>query len=332
MKEKPVQLAPLIPHVADLRVGAMLRKQRQVLKITLADVEIATKIRGKYLVSLEACDYGSLPDDIYTKGFVQSYADFLGLEGRLVAKQYQSERGSVKTKRAVAAKKPVQRKARGFYITPRLFIVAGSVLVAAGIIAYLSWQFQGLSAPPRLAVDSPGDNQVIDGGLTTISGSVAGGSNVFVNDSPVLLDARGHFSDQLALQDGVNTVRVTATNRLGREAIVTRNVLARVAKMANGTADSPQLIPGVRVIVTAKGGTASITIAIDGQGKPRVTMLDGTSQTFEGTDRITISTTNAGVTNLTVTNSVAAGKTISPVGHDGEAKNDLEFTKDTVIP
>jgi cytoskeletal protein RodZ len=328
MKDKSPRLEPLVPHVADLRVGAMLRARRLALKFSLADVELSTKIRGRFLHSLEACDYSLLSNDIYSRGFVQSYAEFLGLDGKLVATQYQIERGK--------APKALPTKARSllrprFVMTPRIFVALGSILAGAAVVAYLSWQFQGLSAPPKLSVASPTENQVIDGSLTQISGTVAGGSEVFVNDSPVLTDANGHFSDQLALQDGVNSVRVTAKNKLGMESVVTRNVLAKSTSIA-ASSGAVSTISGVRLTVMVKGGTASVSVTIDGVDRPRVTMLDGTSQTFEGTKTVRLSTTNAGATSLLVTNSIATGKQISPLGSDGQAKNNLVFDFDTVIP
>src|ERR1043165_4391102 len=77
------------------KVGPELKARRQALRLSLAQVEIDTKIRGKFLTALESGDYSSLPNDIYSRGFVQHYANHLGLDGNVVAADYAQERGGV---------------------------------------------------------------------------------------------------------------------------------------------------------------------------------------------------------------------------------------------
>src|SRR5205085_2023674 len=74
-------------------VPRLLQERREQLGMSLADIEVATKIRGKFLAALEAGDYAVLPNDIYARGFVQKYADHLGLRGSDIAAQYVAERG-----------------------------------------------------------------------------------------------------------------------------------------------------------------------------------------------------------------------------------------------
>ncbi|QQR52969.1 helix-turn-helix domain-containing protein [bacterium] len=80
-------------------VGPQLKARRQSLRMSLAQVEVATKIRGKYLIALEAGEYEKLPNDIYSRGFVQNYANHLGLDGTVVAADYALERGVSKKAR-----------------------------------------------------------------------------------------------------------------------------------------------------------------------------------------------------------------------------------------
>ena len=48
----------------------------------------ATKVRAKYLRYLEEERFEQLPGHAYTKGFLQVYADALGLDGRLYVEEY----------------------------------------------------------------------------------------------------------------------------------------------------------------------------------------------------------------------------------------------------
>ena len=71
---------------------------------------------------------------------------------------------------------------------------------------------------------------------------------------------------------------------------------------------------------------------LDGQEKFRGTFIAGKSETFTGASDVNITTGNAGATSVIVTNSVAAGKKLSPLGREGEIRQNQDFAKDTVIP
>ena len=62
-------------------IGSSLRAAREHQKLGLADVERATRIRAKYLQALEDERWDVLPGTAYVKGFLRTYADFLGLDG-----------------------------------------------------------------------------------------------------------------------------------------------------------------------------------------------------------------------------------------------------------
>src|ERR671937_57093 len=62
-------------------IGSSLREARERQKLELRDVERETHIRAKYLQALEAERWDVLPGTAYVKGFLRTYADFLGLDG-----------------------------------------------------------------------------------------------------------------------------------------------------------------------------------------------------------------------------------------------------------
>ncbi len=67
-------------------VGDMLRRAREARRLSLADAERLTKIRGAHLAALEEERYEQLPPRPYLKGFVRTYARLLGLDaGELIA-------------------------------------------------------------------------------------------------------------------------------------------------------------------------------------------------------------------------------------------------------
>jgi cytoskeleton protein RodZ len=62
-------------------IGSSLRRARDRLGLELSQVEQETHIRVKYLKALEDERFEVLPGSAYAKGFLRTYADFLGLEG-----------------------------------------------------------------------------------------------------------------------------------------------------------------------------------------------------------------------------------------------------------
>lgn len=63
-------------------IGAILKKERESRKITLEQVEEATKIRRKYLDAIENEKFEVLPGEVYVKGFVATYLKYLGIKDR----------------------------------------------------------------------------------------------------------------------------------------------------------------------------------------------------------------------------------------------------------
>ena len=62
---------------------------------TSASVEADTKIRGKYLQALEDERFEVLPGETYVKGFLRTYAEYLGLDGQLYVDEFNSRFASV---------------------------------------------------------------------------------------------------------------------------------------------------------------------------------------------------------------------------------------------
>ena len=81
--------------------GARLKREREQRKITLDDISSSTKIAPRFLVAIEEEQFDQLPGGIFNKGFVRSYARYLGIDENQAVADY------------VAASAPaVRRRAR----------------------------------------------------------------------------------------------------------------------------------------------------------------------------------------------------------------------------
>ena len=77
-------------------IGDTLREARMRQQIDIAEVEEATKIRAKYLRALENEEFSLLPDAPRVRSFLRTYAEWLGLDARMLVEEYRArarERG-----------------------------------------------------------------------------------------------------------------------------------------------------------------------------------------------------------------------------------------------
>ncbi len=123
-------------------IGNSLHEARVRQGLGLPTVESATKIRAKYLKALEEEQFELLPAQTYVKGFLRTYAEFLGLDGQLYVDEYNSrfvageEEGRPNRPRRSSARPP--RRSRGLESGVVLATLAGIALVAALVI--VAWK------------------------------------------------------------------------------------------------------------------------------------------------------------------------------------------------
>jgi cytoskeletal protein RodZ len=116
-------------------IGTTLREARMRQRIDISEIESETKIRAKYLRALENEEWDLLPGPTYVKSFLRTYADALGLDGKLLIEEYKlgHERLSEMELQPIAP--PGQRDRR----RPRPAISRGWLVafVVVGLIAAL---------------------------------------------------------------------------------------------------------------------------------------------------------------------------------------------------
>jgi transcriptional regulator with XRE-family HTH domain len=71
-------------------LGEKLRQAREDKGLTLGDVAEQTRISSLYLDAIETDDYKILPGGIFNKGFIKSYAKFVGIDDQEALMDYQA--------------------------------------------------------------------------------------------------------------------------------------------------------------------------------------------------------------------------------------------------
>ena len=118
-------------------IGNSLREARERQGLGYPEIELATKIRAKYIRALEEEDFTSIPGDAYIRGFLRSYAEYLGLDGDVYVDEYASRfitswRDELPPRRE---RRRVRRRERPIERRTVLLVLAGVALVAVLIFA-----------------------------------------------------------------------------------------------------------------------------------------------------------------------------------------------------
>jgi hypothetical protein len=124
-------------------IGQTLREARMRSKIDIADVEASTKIRAKYLRALENEEWSLLPGPTFVKSFLRTYAQYLGLDARLLVEEYKRryERPNEPESFAAPRRDRERRKAPASVPTPPLLspttLSIGAVVVVILVLLFL---------------------------------------------------------------------------------------------------------------------------------------------------------------------------------------------------
>jgi len=119
-------------------IGVTLREARSRRKVDLAEVEAAIKIRIRYLQAMENEEWDVLPGGAYTRGFIRTYAGYLGLDGERLAEEYRREAGPVAGERAPRRVEPVTSRASatgGLRIPSRVLAAIVSLALVGLVVA-----------------------------------------------------------------------------------------------------------------------------------------------------------------------------------------------------
>jgi len=137
-------------------IGASLREARMHARIDISEVEAATKIRAKYLRAIENEEWDLLPGSTFTKSFLRTYAEHLGLDARLLVEEYKQryERLAEHDLRPIVPLGAEQRGSATRVISPG--VIAGVIVVALLGLLFLIGSLGGsgsstTSAPPQRA-------------------------------------------------------------------------------------------------------------------------------------------------------------------------------------
>jgi cytoskeleton protein RodZ len=247
------------------QIGPLLEKKRLEKGLSLKEAEQATKIRTRYLKGLEREDPTALPDPVYARGFLKTYANFLGLDGEQLSREFRDHRAP-RRERYLDYERPQRGEFDQPIINPggvddaerrrisgaTILTIVLAVLVLAVVIGAL--YYVGSRSTGNIPINAPEEELVVE--------------QEAEDDS-----SREEPAASLESKTGADDRADDASNE-GSEA--------------------------VQVTVRVVGVPTGLTVLTDGTVASDQFAQPGFSQTFEARRTVTISTANAGAVEVEV--------------------------------
>lgn len=114
-------------------VGEILRAEREKKELSVKDIENGTSIRALYIAAIEDGNYKIVPGEVYLKGFIRNYANYLGLDSAEMVDLYRQSQQPVveqvpleqRIKQERTKQNDTQKNSSwGKYVAAGLFIIA----------------------------------------------------------------------------------------------------------------------------------------------------------------------------------------------------------------
>ena len=121
-------------------IGNSLREARLRQGLDFPEIEQRTKIRSKYLRALEEEQFDLLPGQTYVKGFLRSYAEYLGLDGQLYVDEFNSRYVTGEEEPPLSPRRSETFGRRGRGGEPRGIVLALAGIAAVTALVIAAWR------------------------------------------------------------------------------------------------------------------------------------------------------------------------------------------------
>ncbi len=221
-------------------IGERLRAARQGQRLQLSDLGAELKIHPRHLAALEEGRYNDFSSPVYIKNYLRRYAQRLGIGWATIADLYEQEiRVFHVTPSPVVSQQHTLGRQRGVVqhrsgsgasytralMIPRLFKIGIAAMVALLLVIYFVLQVMQFLSPPPLTVIAPATDVIVNDNKIQVSGTTDPEMVVEINGQRVSVDPDGDFIETVFLNEGLNTLRITARSKRSQERVVIRNVL-----------------------------------------------------------------------------------------------------------
>jgi cytoskeleton protein RodZ len=311
--------------------GENLRREREMRGVTLEEIAGSTKISVRFLDALESEEFSKLPGGIFTRSFIRSYANYLGLDPEQVLSEYQSvvppkneeDFSRIGVHHAVGATPPGHRT---------LFAWLAAAALLAGGYALFRYSHQrgdtyaNFGNLPRAAKASaltarvPAASNAPEHGVPlpgTTNSEAAGPANLANNSPGAQLGEGGPTPNGLDTRTGITRNTSTRTNGNALNPDADRASEHTEPSPNSGAAAEPPQALGQGAMVLQVAATERSWVAVDCDGKTLLQRILNPSEvrTLRAHDYFNVTTGNAQGITLTLN-----GHLLKPLGRYGEVK------------
>ena len=223
-------------------VSEILTEARANKNVSCEDVAAILQISPFYLETLETGEYGKLPSLVYSRNFVKQYCAWLGLSVRPVLELFEAEWQLFnKLQQSMLTPSKEELKRTHFWKLPKYCRAMGAAVIIFMVCGYLGKELFDLRQPPSLVLEYPNEEAVISKQLIQIAGFSEPEAEILINDQAILTKGDGYFSEQIALQPGLNIIEVKAQKKYSKENILYRKVMVNSKPVI--TSGEEELLP-----------------------------------------------------------------------------------------
>ncbi len=162
-----------------LTLGEKLRQAREERGISISEVAEQTRISPHYLDLIENDDYRTLPGGIFNKGFVKSYAKYVGIDEQEALQDYTS---LVATQEGIPSDDPKTYKPEVLTDDRNSSSMLPTIIFAAIILGLMSWGIFALVNYIQNQPSTPAANSNTASNTNTANANT-GGANTNVSSS-----------------------------------------------------------------------------------------------------------------------------------------------------
>ena len=321
--------------VKTLTLGEKLKKLRNDKRTSINEASRFTKIQPAYLEYLEEGLWDKLPADVYVKGFLRSYADFLGVDEKILIRFYEREkeiRANLKKDKKNDSKKEKPINISPFIFTPKkIFFTLIIFLVLSGLFL-LYREINSFANAPSLIILSPQDNTQVSGNSVYIEGVTDKDAFLYINNQPILVGDDGRFRENLTLQFGLNIIDIKSINKFKKETIESLNIQSDFREQTDNDSEMEKKDENnptekkIKIEIKVEPGPVWINVEADDNIVFDGTMLSGAVQIFEGNEKIIVNSGKGKATFIKFN-----GQDLGSLSPDSGAIKGVTFTPETKV-
>ncbi|HUY15294.1 MAG TPA: RodZ domain-containing protein [Terriglobia bacterium] len=311
--------------------GENLRREREMRGVTLEEISDSTKISVRFLDALETEDFSKMPGGIFTRSFIRSYANYLGLDPEQVLAEYQSafppkndeDFSRIGVNHAVGSSPPGHRTLIA-WVTAALLLASGYALFhyshrqTDALANFGNLPQTSKAAPITPASEASNANSPANGGATT-------GSLNPASDGGTGASAPNAAPNRVSASSGESSVPTSGLARrdaqAGTQAAVggmpgAMTPASRSTQPAGNVTEPPAILgEGTMVLQVSAKERSWVAVECDGKTLLQRILNPNEVRTLRASDSINVTTGNAQGITLTLN-----GQTLKPLGRYGEVK------------